>query len=115
MFGFGQIIVRVRAPRIQDEYSNAATRPDWAHAVETRMSGFAIAPGASVETQTVNREQVVTDPTLYGPLGADIVATDRVRDAYGTTWEVVGNRSDWRSPFSGWEAGATWPLRRVEG
>ena len=33
----------------------------------------------------------------------------------GVTWEVVGNRSDYLNPFTGWQAGSTWPLRRVEG
>lgn len=115
MFPFGEPVTRLRAPLVADDYSSHATRRDWSDATSVTMGGgFAIDPGTSTESHTVNREQVTTTPTLYGP-SVDIVASDRVRDARGVVWEVTGNRSDWRSPFTGWQPGSSWPLQRVEG
>lgn len=115
MFPFGETIIRIRAPRTPDAYNPAGPGvPDWSAAVETSLDGFAVDPGGSTEAATVNREQITTSPTLYGPFGADVVASDRVR-VRGVTWEVAGNRADWRNPFTGWEAGSSWPLRAVEG
>lgn len=116
MFAFGQTITRLRAPLVADDYSSEATRRDWDAAAEEPIEGFAIDPGTSVETSTVNRDQVATAPTLLylGAPAPDIVATDRLVLA-GVTWEVTGNRADWNSPFTGWQAGSSWTLRRVEG
>ena len=115
MFDHGETVIRLRAPLVADPYSGQATERDWPNATSVALEGFAIDPGTSVEVSTANRTQITTTPTLYGPYGADVLASDRVRDESGTTWEVVGNRSDWRNPFTGWLAGASWPLKRVEG
>jgi hypothetical protein len=116
MFDHGQIAVRLRAPLVSDPYSATPTRRDWTAAVPAAIPGMAVDPGTSVETSTVNRDQITTSPTLmwWGDNPPDIAASDRVRIA-GVTWEVVGNRSDYRHPMTGWAAGSTWPLRRVEG
>lgn len=114
MFTFGVTVTRLRAPLAVDAYSGAATSRDWTAAVSLSSEGFAVDPGGSVEASTVNREQITTTPTLMGPYGADVAASDRVL-VNGVTWEVVGNRSDYLNPFTGWQAGSTWPLRRVEG
>lgn len=114
---FGQKITRLRAPLVEDDYSTTANTRDWSNATSVTLPGFAIDPGTSSETHTANREQVTTTPTLYflGAPAPDIFATDRVRDASGTEWDVAGNRADWTNPFTGWRAGSVWPLRRVEG
>ena len=117
MFAAGQTLVRLRAPLVADAYSAQATALDWTHAVETSIAGFGLDPGGSVESSGVNREQITTRPTLYwlGSDAPDVVASDRLRDAAGAVWEVVGNRADWRNPLTGWVGGSSWPLERVEG
>ena len=114
MFAFSETITRLRAPLVADPYSDESTARDWPNAVSTPMLGFAVDPGGSYEARTVNREQVTTNPTLYGPYGADVLASDRVVAA-GATWEVTGNAANWRNPFNGSTPGSVWPLARVEG
>ncbi len=106
-------ITRKRAPLVADPYSGESTTRDWANAASLVMDGFAVAPGASTEAPTVNRESVTTEPTLYGPHGADIVRFDRV-EANGRTWDVTGHRADWANPWTSYQMGASWPLRLVE-
>lgn len=117
MFAAGQTLVRLRAPLAFDAYSAQATALDWPHAVETSIAGFGLDPGISAEASTVSREQITTRPTLYwlGSDAPDVVASDRMRDASGSVWEVVGNRADWCNPLTGWVGGSSWPLERVEG
>lgn len=108
-------ITRLRAPLIADAYSTTPKRRDWDHAAPTELTGFAIDPGQTAEVATANRTQITTTPTLYGPYGADILPSDRIRTSVGVEWEVAGRRLDWQNPFSGEPAGSTWPLKRVEG
>lgn len=117
MFAFGQTLIRLRAPLVADDYSAEPTLRDWSTAAETPIDGLGVDPGGSVETSTVNREQIITRPQLLwqGDGAPDVQASDRFRDATGAVWEVVGHRSDWRHPMTGWVAGSTWPLERVEG
>ena len=119
MFQFGQAVTRIRASLVADAYNpDAATMRDWTNAAEVTLpAGFAIDPGGSSEFSTVNREQVTTTPTLYwlGDDRPDLVQSDRIRDAAGTVWEINGNSAAWRSPFTAWQAGAVWLLRKVEG
>ena len=115
MFAAGQTLVRLRAPLAADAYGDQVR--NWSAAAETVIAGFSVDPGGSVESSTVNREQIVTRPTLYwlGADAPDVVASDRLRDPAGAVWEVAGNRADWTNPFTGWVGGSTWPLSRVEG
>ena len=117
MLAFGESITRLRAPLAPSAYNPAATQRDWAAATRTRLpAGFGIDPGTSVETDTVNRQQITTTPTLIwmGASPPDVTYADRVQQA-GVTWEVIGHRSDYRHPMTGWVAGSTWPLQRSEG
>ena len=114
MVAFGEAIERLRAPLIADDYSGQATARDWTNPDSVTLAGFAIDPGGSHLAMTVNREQITTTPTMYGPFGADVLAGDRVR-LRGRTWDVTGHRADWRNPYTGREAGASWPLQAVEG
>ncbi len=63
-FAHGQTLTRLRAPLVADPYSGELTRRDWAHAQGMPIDGFAVSPGGSVVTDTVNRTQVETKPTL---------------------------------------------------
>ena len=110
----GGTITRLRAPLVADSYSGAATRRDWAAATSVSLAGFAVAPAGPGEAASVNRTDTTTEPTLYGPHGADVLASDRIVSG-GRTWDVTGHRADWASAWSRAPFGATWPLRLVEG
>lgn len=115
MFTFGVTVTRLRAPLAADPYSGEATARDWANAASASIAGCAINPGDSSEARTVNREQITSAPTLYAPYGSDVLPSDRITDPDGLTWEVDGHGGQWRSPFTGTEFGAAFPLRLVEG
>ena len=114
MFPYGETVDRLRAPLVADPYSGAATQRDWVNAVSLPIADCAVDPGGSVESRTVNREPIVTTPTLYAPFAADILSGDRIVSASGT-WEVDGHGARWASPFTGWQPGAVFPLRRADG
>lgn len=114
MFPYGETVTRLRAPLAADPYSGANTRRNWAQAASLTVPGCAVDPGGSVESRTVNREPIVTTPTLYAPFGADVLAGDRIVSATGT-WDVEGHGADWASPFTGWQPGSVFPLRRADG
>lgn len=116
-FPHGQTLTRLRAPLVSDPYSSAATRRDWATATETQIDGFGLDPGGSVVTDTVNRTQITTAPTLIwlGEDVPDIQPEDRMRDSAGRVWRVTGHPSRPIHPWTGWQPGATWPLELGEG
>lgn len=116
-FPHGQTFTRLRAPMVTDPYSSTATLPDWPNAAALEIDGFGFDPGGSVTTDTVNRTQTVTTPTLiwWGSDVPDVLAGDRVRDEYGRVWHVAGNPSRPVNPWTGWQPGASWPLELVEG
>ncbi len=117
MFAFGQTFTRLRAPLVADPYSTEATVRDWPNAVETAIPGFGLDPGGSVVTDTVNRTQIITQPTLIwsGADVPDVTVDDRMRGPDGRVWHVTGHPSIPHHPMTGWEPGATWPLKLVEG
>lgn len=117
MFPAGQSLTRLRAPLIADPYSGANTLPDWPNAAAVLIGGFGLDPGGQVFTDTVNRTQIVTSPTLiwWGSDVPDVRAGDRMRDASDRTWHVTGNPSTPIHPWTGWQPGTTWPLELVEG
>ncbi len=114
MFPYGETVTRLRAPLVADPYSGQATRRDWTAAVALPIADCAVNPGQSSEAPTVNREATTTTPTLYAPYGADVLTADRIVSVTGT-WDVDGHGAQWRSPFTGWTPGSTFPLRRVDG
>lgn len=114
MFAYGETVTRLRAPLISDPYSGSATKRDWANAAARSIDDCAVDPGGSVETRTVNREPVVTTPTLYAPFDADVLTGDRIVSASGK-WDVEGRGARWRSPFTDWRPGSAFALRRADG
>lgn len=117
MFANGQIFTRVRAPLAADPYSDGATRRDWANSVKTPIPGFGFDPGGSVVTDTVNRSQIITSPTLiwWGPDIPDVTVDDRMQGPDGRVWRVTGHADAPVHPMTGWAPGATWPLELSEG
>lgn len=88
-----ETIIRLRAPLVNDHGSLV---PDWDNATEAVMSGWLLQPGVSVE-DSQNREGVRVDWTAYGPYGADIKPTDKIRLPSGD-YGVVGEPERWKSP-----------------
>lgn len=114
MFACGETVTRLRAPLVSDPYSGTTTKRNWAAATGLTIAGCAVDPGQSSETPTVNREAVSTTPTLYAPYGSGVLAGDRIVAASGT-WDVDGHGAAWSSPFTGWQPGSVFPLRRTDG
>lgn len=117
MFPNGQTFVRLRAPLVGDPYSSASTRRDWPHATETTIPGFGFDQGGSVVTDTVNRTQITTSPTLiwWGADIPDVTVDDRMRGPDDRVWHVTGHPNAPVHPMTGWAPGATWTLELVEG
>lgn len=88
-----EALVRLRAPAVMDHGSPVA---DWDNAEEAALPGWSLQPGASAE-DTLHREAVRVDWTAYGPYGADILATDKVRLPSGD-YSVIGEPERWKSP-----------------
>lgn len=93
-------VVRLRAPLIVDPYSQLPTKRDWTDPARQPLDGFMVDPGGSVETDLVNRTQIVTTPKLYGPFDADIEASDRV-EAAGVVYEVDGHARVGKAALAG--------------
>lgn len=108
----GETVTRVRPGEKTDRYG--ATIADWDDADEEAITGCAFAPEASSEDHAGGRQAVLAPATLYAPTGADIQPQDRIV-VRGETFEVDGDRSDWRNPYSGHRPGISVALRRVTG
>lgn len=114
MFAHGETGVRLRPFATLDPYSEEEIVEDWEAAYELSIPGLAFNPGSSNEPTEVGRNSVVTQPEVYAHVGDDILAGDRLR-IRGLVFQVDGDPQEWRSPFTGWEAGLVVKLKRVEG
>lgn len=61
------------------------------------------------------RSDTVTTATMLAPYGTDLRDTDRVEQADGTQWDVVGKPSNVKSPLTGWKPGQKVTLQHVSG
>lgn len=116
MFAHGQTFTRLRAPLVADPYSGENTLPDWENAATLSIPGFGFDPGGSMSIDQVSGQRIVTEPTLSW-LGADVPDVrvgDRMRGPDGRVWHIAGHPSIPTNPFTGWQPGATWPLRLIE-
>lgn len=108
-------ILRDRRPRIPDPYNSARTVPGtWADATTVEIRDSFIAPRSSTRDDTATRSQIVTEKSLFGPVGLDIVPGDRIRSG-GDTYFVNVHPAEYVSPFDGWGAGIEAPLEEREG
>lgn len=71
-------------------------------------------PGGSTEPVEVERQSVVTTPTLYFPEVVDIDRTDELI-VRGRRYAVEGIPADWADPWGTAVGGTVVPLREVEG
>lgn len=111
---YGETVTRLRATVVTDPYSGEATELSWVNPDSLDIPGVAIEPRPQPELVTDARNAVVSAFTLYAPFGSDVKAADRLR-VRGDVFEVDGDVADWRSPFSGWEAGTVIQTKRVDG
>lgn len=110
----GETVTRLRPSAATDPYSAEASGLSWSSPSSLSITGVAIEPVGTFENVESGRERVDFDLRLYLPYQADVRPLDRVV-VRGVTYEVTGERSDWRNPFSGAEPGSVVGLKRVEG
>lgn len=108
MFLHGETVTRLRARALVDPYSNEPEDADWSTPDALDIPGCAVAPGGSAEPTQDARGAVDSDFDLIFKQTPDITASDRVV-VRGLTCQVDGRPIQWRSPFTGWEAG--WVVR----
>jgi hypothetical protein len=114
MFAYGETVTRLRLTAAADRFSGEATSADWSNPDELDIPNCAFDPGDSLEPLAAGRDAVLTKPTVYAPSGSDVTALDRLI-VRGRTWQVDGDPSDYRSPFSGWRPGMVIHLKAVSG
>ena len=85
---------------------------DTNHVLHHEIEGCVMAPRYSSEV-TENRSTTIIGFSLFGPPGADILATDRIKAPDGNTYRVVGEAASWTSPYSGWSPGFEAALERI--
>lgn len=113
MFGFGpQITLVTRTVTGQDADGN-----DVYGETTTTVQGV-FAPGGSAEyppgTGSSGGDQVISQPTVYLPLGTSLAAVDAV-EVGGVRYEVDGDPLVWASPSGSKLGGVQVPLRKVTG
>lgn len=113
MFAAAEPAIRLRATAAADRFSGENTALDWTTPSTLVLRG-AFDPGSSVELSDVARDSVTTQPSFLTDFGADVRAGDRLT-VRGRTWDVDGDPAEYRSPFSGWEAGMVVKLKAVSG
>lgn len=88
-----QTVAVQRAPLIADHGSQVR---DWTSPATHTIGGCSVQPGGGTEDQ-LNRDSVTTVWSVFAPLGADVLDTDRVVVG-GVAYEVDG-------PVRPWETG----------
>lgn len=111
----GETITRQRGSAILDPYSGEETDISWDDPNELPIEDVAVEPLASFEVRPDGtRVRVEFDVRLYLPYQADIRPLDRAV-VRGVTYDVHGERSDWRNPYTGDEPGSTVICKKVDG
>ena len=107
MFAYPEpVTVRVAGQQI-DPYSDEPA-DTWEAGVAEHPESCAVAPGGSTEPTQDAREAVDSDFDLIFDHAPAITSRNRVI-VRGLECEVDGRPVQWRSPFTGWEAG--WVVR----
>jgi SPP1 family predicted phage head-tail adaptor len=104
-------IVRIRSsPGGVDQYGDPIP------STETRkvIAGAFVGPRESNDLSDAGRVGVIVGLSLFAPYDADIVKTDEI-EVDGVRFTIDGEVGRWRHPLTGWEAGLTAALERVEG
>lgn len=86
-----QSVTRLRPSSTTDDYGN--TVADWSAPVTLTIVGCSVQPGGGSD-QFDNREAITTLYSVWAPLTADVVDTDRIEFA-GTVYDIDGNIELW--------------------
>lgn len=115
-FPYGQTVVRLRAPLVEDRYGSMIR--DWSDpdAIERlTYTGVGVAPRFRDEDLAAGRQGIVTGLALYLLLSdVDIHPHDRL-ELGEDVYEVVGEIANWCNPFTGWYPGVVVNIERMEG
>jgi hypothetical protein len=111
---FGETVVRLRAARVTDPYSQTSTRLDWSSPAELAIAGCVVYQADAGEQLDVGRDQVTQHLTVLLPPGTDLTAADRLR-VRGLVYDVDGPPFEYRSPLTGWVPGMQVSVTRREG
>lgn len=114
IFKHGETVTRLRRQMVLDPYSQEPTQGSWDAPDELVIEGVAIGPSSSTEPAADDRQMVVTQMSLYGAQGLDVLPADRIRARSGL-WDVVGEEQVWSNPFTGWDPGSEYQVRKVVG
>ena len=115
-FAYPITMVRLRRGLVPDPTTPGGTRlAGWPDAARTDLPGCALAPAGSAALDDPVRQAVTTDTQVLGPIDMDLRPGDRVQDPYGDVWDVETHPARYRSPFTGWEAGAVVTVTTAEG
>lgn len=88
---FGQPLTIQRAPLIADRYGNQVR--DWTQASNTEVYGRLETEEKRAEEDDADRDQLTARGVCFLPPDADILGTDRIIDAAGVRYEVIGQIS----------------------
>lgn len=102
-------IVRVRPPGFDQYGDPIAGTPN-----RLTLEGAFVAPRSTSDIDARGRQGVINGLTLFGEFGTDLVHTDQV-EVDGVLYDIDGDAGQWKSPFTGWEAGCEVALVRAVG
>ena len=113
MFAFGETITVSRPGAATGAY-DAQGNPIIGAPTTFTVADVGVAPAASDETSAEFGTVAANGYNLYLPYGSDVRATDSITVRGVSGWQVQGDASsvDWRSPYTGWEAGTVVMVRR---
>lgn len=96
----GETIIRLRATPTLDQYSGEQTGTNWTTPDTLGVPRCAIDDSKTRETNTTDRNAVVTDFVIWPDAHYDIQSGDRLI-VRGLTCEIVGRPSTPVNPFNG--------------
>lgn len=108
----GETVTRLRGTEVEDGYGGV--RFDFTDPDELDIVGCGVAPLTAEELRDRGRQGTERGWTVYGPHGADVEFTDRVR-IRGEVFEVEGGARDWESPHTGRRAGSVFAAFAIDG
>lgn len=114
MFTHGETVTFLAATTVEDEYGNTVESWESPTTALTKPHAGVEPRPTSSEVQD-SRNAVTSGYTLYW-LGETFDVDPQWRAIVrGETWQVLGEEAQWRSPFTGWEAGTVVQVGRVDG
>lgn len=104
MFAYGEAVDFLEPGTRTDPYSQETVKDDWANPVTVLSDSCGVAPAGSTEALVDGAKPVDWDYDLIFDHLVTVDRSWRVR-VRGEVLNVTGKPQQWRSPFTGWEAG----------